>query len=108
MSGLATAGEASGAEVIVPAGGDEVVVSTGSGSTSCSWLPSKLFMGRERTLAEAIIRWGSQLPGLPLFSTVAHCRASQSNWRAFFTPPFPDLSLVKFMRLHVLIIKSFE
>jgi hypothetical protein len=55
MSGLATAGEASGAEIIVPVGGDEVVVSTGSGSTSCSWLPSKLPMGRGRTLAEAVI-----------------------------------------------------
>ena len=31
---------------------------------------------------------GSQLPRLPLFSTIAHRRASQGNWRALSTPPF--------------------
>jgi hypothetical protein len=89
MSGLATAREASGTEIIVPVGGDEVVTSTGSGSTPCSWLPSKLPMGRGSTLAEAVIRWGSQLSGLPLFSTIAHRRASQGNWRAL-SPPLPS------------------
>src|SRR5277367_2372369 len=59
MSGLATAGEASGAEIIVPVGGDEVVMSTGSGSTSCLWLPS--------TLTEAVIRWGKSVAGVISF-----------------------------------------
>jgi hypothetical protein len=104
MSGLATAGEASGAEIIVPVGGDEVVVSTGSGSTSCSWLPSKLAMGRGRTLAEAVICWGKSVARVTPFSTQRQLACS------FPLPPFPFLRsiLVKFMRFHVLIIKSFQ
>ena len=62
-------------------------MSTGSGSTSCSWLPSKLPIGRGRSLAEAVISLGgSQLPGLPLFSTKANRRASQGNWGSLSTP----------------------
>jgi hypothetical protein len=81
MSGLATAGEASGAEIIVPVGGDEVVVSTGSGSTSYSWLPSKLAMGRGRTLAEAVICWGKSVAGVTPF---LHAKAI-----GVLLPPFP-------------------
>jgi hypothetical protein len=87
MSGLRTAGEASSAEIIVPVGGDEVVMSTGSGSTSCSWLPSKPPMGRVRTLAEAVICWGESVVGVaPFLSTIAHRRARQGNWRALSLP----------------------
>jgi hypothetical protein len=89
MSALGTAGEASGAEMTVPVGGYDVSsLSSGSGSTPRPWLPSKLPMGRGRTLAEAIIRWGKSIAGVaPFLSTIAHRRASQCNGPALSPPP---------------------
>jgi hypothetical protein len=87
MSGLATAGEASGAEIIVPVGGDEVVTSTGSGSTPCSWLPSKLPMGRGSTLAEAVIRWGKSVVGVTLFLHDSPSPSKPRQLACSFTTP---------------------
>jgi hypothetical protein len=66
-------------------------MSTGSGSTSCSWLPSKLPLGQGRTLAEAVIRWWKSVAGATPFSPRQPIAEQAKAIGVLFHHPFLDL-----------------